>query len=182
MTPNSPQNLEGKLLLADPSLREANFFKSVILLAEHSHDEGAFGLVLNHPSGKHVGEILTDPEFAPLAKVRVFDGGPVGRDHLTFAAFWQKDQKLAFATRMSAEQAVKYSQRPNTMVHAFIGYSGWSQGQLEEELENQAWHPVQAPRTLLSQPHDITLWSEALRRISPFHHILTLAPENLLAN
>jgi len=83
-------------------------------------------LVLNHPTGKKVGEILTDPEFSALANIRVFAGGPVGRDHLTFAALWAEGDYFGYSTRMSAEQAIQFTKKPGAVVHAFIGYSGWA--------------------------------------------------------
>ncbi len=178
----SSSNLQGKILLADPSLKDGNFFKSVVLLAEHSSEEGAFGLVLNHPTSKKVGELLPSEEFEPLAAIRVYVGGPVRSDHLTFAAMWIEGDLINFSTRMPAKQAIEYIKKPGTLVHAFIGYSGWEKDQLEGELEHAAWHPIPAHKNLLNQPHDSTLWSESLKGISPFHHILALAPENLLAN
>ena len=58
-----PPELQKKILLADPSLRDGTFNKSVVLLAEHSPEEGAFGLILNHPSGQTVSDLLSDPDF-----------------------------------------------------------------------------------------------------------------------
>jgi len=181
-TDYNAKDLQGKLLLADPSLRDSNFYRSVILLAEHSSENGAFGLVLNHPTGKKVGEILTDPEFSALANIRVFAGGPVGRDHLTFAALWAEGDYFGYSTRMSAEQAIQFTKKPGAVVHAFIGYSGWAKDQLEDELECESWHPVKVPMSILHSTHDQTLWTQSLRNISAYHHILTLAPDNLLAN
>ncbi len=177
-----PKDLEGKILLASPALRDGNFYKSVILLAEYSKQEGAFGLILNHPTGKKVGDFLTQEEFSDLAKISVFEGGPVGRDHLTFAAIWREGDQLEFNTRMSAETAIQFSKKKNTIVHAFVGYTGWTKNQLEEELETESWYPVSASVTLLKKTHDLDLWSDSLRSISAYHHILSLTPQNLLAN
>ncbi|MEC8941830.1 MAG: YqgE/AlgH family protein, partial [Verrucomicrobiota bacterium] len=59
----SPIRLQGQLLIADPTLREGIFPHSVILLTEHNAEEGAYGLILNHPSDHKVGEFLKDEEF-----------------------------------------------------------------------------------------------------------------------
>ena len=70
-TPDLPIQLQGQLLLADPSLREGAFRRSVILLAEHDSNQGTFGLILNHPTGKTVGDFLQGEEFTPLRQLAV---------------------------------------------------------------------------------------------------------------
>ncbi|MDB4687038.1 YqgE/AlgH family protein, partial [Akkermansiaceae bacterium] len=107
-TQPAPPKLDKKLLLADPSLRDGTFNKSVVLLAEHTPEEGAFGLILNHPSGKTVGDLISDPEFLELWQIPVHLGGPVARDQLTFSAFWKRDSKFGFATRIAMDEAKTY--------------------------------------------------------------------------
>lgn len=177
-----PPELEGRLLLADPSLRDGSFHKSVIFLGDHSASEGAFGLVLNQPSGKKVGDLITEPEFHSLADIPVHFGGPVSRDQLTFAAFWKRDHDLGFACRISTREAADFLEQPGTLVRAFAGYSGWSKGQLEEELEQQAWTVAAPAANLVSLSHDITLWKALMRAQSPYHRILAEAPNEILSN
>lgn len=175
---DAPTHLLGRLLLADPSLRDGVFDRSVILLAEHDTVEGAFGLILNQPTGQVVGDFLKDESFAPLQRIDVHRGGPVSREHLTFSAFWWQESKLRWAIRISADDAVKHSHRPGTLVRAFIGYSGWSTGQLEEEIQRRSWIVTHPADDLLGQPHDRALWSHVLRGISPFHRILSAVPDH----
>lgn len=177
-----PPEFQEKILLADPSLRDGNFNKSVILLAEHSNKEGALGLILNHPSGQNVGDLLSDPDFIELWKLPVHLGGPVARDQLTFAAFWERDSKLGFATRISAEEAKAYLNQPGTLVKAFAGHSGWSKDQLEDELEQEAWIVIAPNVDLLTRAHDVSLWKNLMRELSPYHRILADAPDEILAN
>ncbi len=174
--------LDGKLLIADPSLRDGAFNKSVILLAEHSEEDGAFGLVLNHPAGQSVGDLLNGKEFTPLKNVAVHVGGPVSRGHLTFAAFWEREEKFGYAIRISAEEAIAYSNQPGTLVRAFVGYSGWDRDQLEDELNKQAWYHVQPEATLIKEAHDILLWKKLMCQISPYHRVLSGMPDEILAN
>lgn len=178
-----PHPLQGKLLLADPSLRDGIFNRSVILLTDHSQDQGASGLILNHPTGRAVGEYLKSEEFAPLKHLAVHEGGPVSHDQLTFASFWwSKKLGLRWAMRISAEQAAEHAHKPGRIVRAFIGYSGWSAGQLEGELQQNSWFPIGPQPDLLGRDHDRSLWSELLRGLSPLHRILAEAPENPLLN
>lgn len=177
--PNEPIQLQGKLLLSDPSLRDGVFHRSVILLAEHRADHGAFGLIMNHPTGKRVGDLLPDDDFLPLRGLPVHDGGPVAQDQLTFSSFWwSKKHGLRWAIRISAEDAVAHSRRPGRIVRAFIGYSGWTAGQLEGELRRNSWFVAQPEADLLGQEHDNGLWSGLLRRISPLHRVLAEAPDD----
>lgn len=169
---------EGHLLIADPSLRDGIFHKSVILLAQHSA-EGAFGLILNQSADGVVGDYLTDDSFAALSRIPIFVGGPVAKTHLTFAAFWMSpNNELRFAIRISAEDAIARSTQPGTLVRAFAGYSGWSAGQLEEELEKNTWVPTPAPEDFLGMTHDDSLWGKTLNELSSFHRLLALCPEH----
>jgi putative transcriptional regulator len=177
--PNSPIQLQGKLLLADPSLRVGIFNRSVILLAEHQPDEGAFGLILNHPTGKTVGDLLTDVSFAPLRQLAVHEGGPVAPDQLTFSSFWwSKKLGLRWKLRISAKDAVDHAHRPGRIVRAFVGYSGWSAGQLENELRRSSWITARPQPNLLGLEHDRQLWTELLGQVSPLHRILAEAPDD----
>jgi putative transcriptional regulator len=182
-SPDSPIRLQGKLLLADPSLRDGVFDRSVILLTEHSADDGAFGLILNQPTSRLVGELLTEEIFAPLRHLPVHEGGPVAREQLTFSAFWWSAGKgLRWAIRISAEEAIKHAHQPGTLVRAFVGYSGWSSGQLENEIRRNAWIITNPNSALLGADHDRTLWASLLREMSPYHRILAESPANPFLN
>ena len=179
----SPIRLQGQLLIADPSLRDGIFNRSVVLLAEHSAEEGAYGLILNHPSGHKVGDFLQDDQFASLARIAVHVGGPVAREHLTFAALWWTEEKgLRFATRISATDAVKHAQNPGTLVRAFVGYAGWSEGQLEGELRQNSWITAKPTSELLARSHDDSLWGETLRALSAYHRIIAEASRDPFLN
>lgn len=170
-----PQSIkQGDLLIAAPSLRDSIFEKSVTLLVQHSH-EGAYGLILNQPSGKNVGDYLQDGSLYNLSRLPVYVGGPIAQDSLTFAAFWTSPKgKLRFSVRISAEEALERSKQPGVIVRAFTGYSGWSAGQLEEELERNSWLPALIPHNFLGMYHDQTLWSNTLNQLTPFHRVLAL--------
>ena len=174
-----PTQLQGQLLLAGPSLREGTFRHSVILLAQHQVDLGAFGLILNHPTGKTVGDFLHGDEFASLQQLQVHHGGPVAPDQLPFSAFWwSKKYGLRWAIRLSADAAVAQARRPGRIVRAYIGYSGWTAGQLENELRHSSWVATDPQPGLLGKEHDGNLWFELLRQVSPLHRILAEAPDD----
>jgi putative transcriptional regulator len=181
--PDHPIQLQGQLLLADPSLRDGIFDRSVILLTEHLSAEGAYGLILNHPTGKTVGDFLLGDDFTPLRQLAVHTGGPVAMDQLTFSSFWwSKKLGLRWAIRISAEQAMAHAHRPGRIVRAFIGYSGWTAGQLENELRRNSWVATRPQPDLLGCVHDRALWAELLRQLSPLHRILAEAPDDPTLN
>jgi putative transcriptional regulator len=172
-----PTRLKGRLLLADPSLRDGVFDHSVVLITHHTPEEGAHGVILNHPEDRIVGDLLKTPEFEALRSLRIFQGGPVAQGQLTLAAFsWQPSRGLRYQISLPLEKAIVQSRRPGTLVRAFVGYSGWSSGQLESELERNAWHIVKPGEDLLGLDHARPLWAELMGRISPYHRILASAP------
>ncbi len=181
--PDSSLHLNGQVLLADPSLRDGTFNRAVILLTHHAPEFGATGLILNQPTGQVVGDLLTGKEFSALRQLAVHAGGPVSHDQLTFSSFWWTQKSgLRWALRISAEQAAYHARRPGRVVRAFLGYSGWSSGQLENELRHHSWITANPPPDLLGQEHDRSLWATLLRRVSPLHHILAVAPKDPFLN
>lgn len=172
-------SLKGSLILADPSLRDPNFFRSVLIVTEHQHDKGAHGYILNRPFGKLVGDVLAADEFSELREVPIYIGGPVGQEHLTFASFHWKGEKnrLQFTTHLSTQEAIR-RRRAGETVRAFLGYAGWSEGQLEVELRHKSWITRKAPDTVLKAASTKELWAEMLAGMGPWYRLLAGIPEN----
>jgi putative transcriptional regulator len=176
-------SLQGQLLLADPSLREGIFHRSVILLADHAAEKGALGLILNRPTDKSVGDFLHGEDFELLRQLVVYEGGPVAHDQLTFAAFWWSPKKgLRWALQISVAEALAQVRRPGRVVRAFIGCSGWTAGQLESELCRFTWVSARPGPDLLGRKHESRLWFDLMRSLSPLHRILAEAPPNPCLN
>ncbi len=177
------KSLKGTLILADPRLLEPTFHQSVLLLTEHSSKHGAFGYILNRPIGRCVGDLLAEPDFSELAQVPVFMGGPVDTDNLTFSAIAWSDigGDLQYATHLSAQEALMH-QMEGYSVRAFVGYSGWSEGQLENELAQHAWIRRKAEKRIVEISGLESLWKEMLRDLSPWHKLIADEPEDLGLN
>ncbi|MEM6277939.1 MAG: YqgE/AlgH family protein [Verrucomicrobiota bacterium] len=181
-------SLKGSLLLADPSLKEPTFFQTVLLLTEHSEDDGALGYILNRPLGRDVGDLLSE-DILPaeqrnrLVDVPVFMGGPVNTEHLTFAALgWSEhDEELQFSTHLSATEAVMYEME-GFHIRAFVGYSGWSEGQLEGEMENHSWITHRPEKDIIDVSQVEQLWKSILRELSPYYKFIADEPDNLGLN
>ena len=182
--PTTPSSLSGSLLLASPALRDPNFHHTVLLLAAHSADEGAFGYILNRPLDKCVGDLLEDgTRLGPLADLPVFLGGPVGTDKLSFAALeWSvRKRELRCHTHLSTEQARKELGK-GRLIRGFVGYSGWSGGQLESELESNSWITCPPKQTVLTEPKPGELWRTILDGLGPYYKLLARMPEDITLN
>ncbi|MEM6911150.1 MAG: YqgE/AlgH family protein [Verrucomicrobiota bacterium] len=178
-----PLQLRSKLLLAAPALQDPNFHRTAILVTEHEPTQGAQGYVLNRPLGKTVGQLLTGPEFVPLAEVPVCVGGPVSHEKLTFASFWwnREEGSLVPESHLSHDQAVEALLDGKT-VRAFVGYSGWREGQLEEELRQETWILHKGSPWLAEQGATEPLWEKLLESLGPWYQLLAATPGNPTLN
>jgi len=164
---------EGSLLIADPTLQDGVFNKTVILLAQHHKKEGTIGFILNQLSGKTVKNFISDSNLEELSYLPVYYGGPVGGQDLSFGAFWYDENKeLCYAFRITSKDAVLYNRTPGVLVRAFVGYSGWAPEQLQNKYFNGTWVNSPAPPKFLCFPHDSSLWSHTLKAVSPLHRLL----------
>lgn len=177
------KSLSGSLLLAAPSLRDPNFFHTVLLLAAHDCAEGAFGYILNRPLDKKVADLIDDDNLGTLGDVPVFLGGPVGTNKLSFAALGWNTRKrtLSVQSHLSTAQARREIEK-GRHVRGFIGYSGWSEGQLENELEQKSWITCAPPsKTVMSQSPE-ELWKSILGHLGPYYKLMANMPADLSLN
>lgn len=171
------------LLLAMPQVLDPFFHKSVVLLIHHE-DEGSFGFILNRATGIKVGEILKGMEVlwqGPEGSVAYF-GGPV-RPQLGTVLFAPRSPAEAPARTAgedmdSASEVVpglaltqhigdlaQLAEDPPGQFRLFLGYAGWGEGQLVEEILRNDWltAPVSADLIFASDP--ATVWEDALRSV-----------------
>jgi putative transcriptional regulator len=151
-------SLKGKLLVALPVLRHADFDRTVVFMLAHG-DEGALGVVLNRPSPMPLTEPL--PRWSPLASepAVIFFGGPVGKGD---AIGLGESAEVVDTIDLHVEPAS--IDPPVERVRIYSGYAGWSEGQLEDEIAAGAWVIVDAePGDVMTDDHD-RLWPDVLRR------------------
>jgi putative transcriptional regulator len=176
-------NLAGSLLLAHPAMRDPNFRRSVVLLSAHG-DDGAMGVVVNRPLEKRLGELNLQFAAGPLADVPVYRGGPVQTAQLILAA-WQSEP-LASGFRLyfgiDVDKAEALAAEGSAAVRAFLGYSGWSKGQLESELRHNAWVVTPADPNLFGRRDHGRLWREILGGLSPEWRIMAGEPDEPALN
>jgi putative transcriptional regulator len=160
----------GKLLIADPFLKDPNFMRTVVFICEHKED-GSFGFVINKKHDQALGELLQGMESSTFP---VYYGGPVQLDTLHFihqvpdlipggvevidGIYWGGD----FEAVLEHMQTGRLTTRD---IRIFIGYSGWSEGQLEEEMKTSSWITTDATRKLLFPLNVDETWKNALRQL-----------------
>jgi putative transcriptional regulator len=167
-------SLKGRLLIAAPSLYDF-FRRAVILMVEHT-EEGAFGVVLNRPSETTIGEAVpTLAEVAdPADMVRI--GGPVGAESVVVLGEFEDpgDSPKIVVGNVGVVDPGEGAQLDRARVYA--GHSGWGPGQLESELEREAWL-VESARP--GDPfRDDDLWVVALHRRGGDYALLATMPED----
>jgi len=176
----TPPRLAGSLLLAHPGLLDPNFRRTVVLLSAHS-DEGAMGVIINRPLHKKLADISGDFALSDLADVPVFCGGPVQDKQLIISAWEATDEEGVFKLYfgLDPEKATELKRSHEQIeLRAFLGYSGWTQGQLEGELQQNAWVVAPVDGTVISGEEGVGMWRTIIRRISPELHLLAEAPDD----
>lgn len=167
-------SLRGKLLIAAPSLFDF-FRRTVILMIEHT-EEGAFGVVLNRESETTVGEAV--PGLAEIAgaedPVRI--GGPVGPDSVVVLGEFEdpEDSPKIVVGGLGIVDPDDSTGLRRARVYA--GHSGWGPGQLEDELERDAWLVASASAEDPFGEEDI--WTTALQRRGGEYALLSTMPED----
>ena len=181
---SSPLSLAGSLLIAHPSLLDPNFCKTVLLLSASDPDDGSFGVVLNRPSGRTVADVLPGKKLGKLGHAPVLVGGPVSSDQLMFASFlWHPaDGRMTCRYHLEMDEAQVALSEEYTVVRAFIGYSGWSKGQLEAELAQHAWLVGQPDREILGIGRTASLWRDTISPFGPWFQLVAEAPEDISRN
>ena len=138
------ESLRGKLILASPVLRDPNFIRTVVLIAEHT-DEGAMGLVLNRPAGSTVGEAVPDLSWLAGDTEPVYVGGPVAETAVIVLAEFDRPELAGALVEEDLGFIGADADDPERLdgairrARVFAGHAGWGPGQLEDELAEEAW-------------------------------------------
>lgn len=177
----------GNLLIAEPFMLDPNFKRSVILICE-KNELGTTGLILNRPLDINMQELVAD---FPKSKAVVHVGGPVAVDSLFYlhnvgdllddsievcpGVSWGGDfEKLKFLmeTGVIKDQNIRF----------FVGYSGWSQGQLEEELQESSWVVDEMDPNYLFRVKPFVLWQTVLNNRGDTYTVIAQIPDSMSLN
>ena len=179
---------KGDLLIAEPStIGDVTFNKSIILLVEHS-SEGSVGFILNKPLQYTVNDLVPDVE----APFEIYNGGPVEKDNLYFihnipelitdsveifnGIYWGGNFELT--KKLINDEIISKNN-----IRFFLGYTGWSSGQLDSEILEKTW--IISDNTykekIISKPAT-DFWKEKIIELGGDYLIWSNAPENPILN
>lgn len=187
MEEDSFKSLQGQLLIDGGSLAGSFFNHTVVLLCQHN-EEGAFGLVLNRPMGKSVGETILEDLPEHIQEQDLSIGGPVQSQAMSFL---HTDDYLPDANvipNLNLEHSIDElleigkSFSSGSQVRIFAGYSGWGAGQLEDEMKRNAWltHPASVDHVFAIPPDQ--LWRAVMLEMGGVNRLMADAPDDLSWN
>jgi putative transcriptional regulator len=167
--------LAGQVLIAMPNMQDSQFAHAIICLCAHTRD-GAMGIVLNKPiANLSFDELLKQLSLEPLPphrRIRMHDGGPVdgSRGFVLHTADWQSDQSLAITEDLALTasidilKAIAEGGGPREGILA-LGYAGWGPGQLEAEIQSNAWLSVPPDEALVFGEEHAAKWRQAMAKL-----------------
>lgn len=135
---------DGALLLSTESLKDPNFEVTVVLVCIYN-DEGAFGLVLNRPSHMPLNEVFNSVGDFANERRAIYIGGPVEPEGLHLIQLTEEGAPGSYSIQKDVylggewESIEEILNTDAETTRLFLGYSGWSAGQLEDEIEDGAW-------------------------------------------
>ena len=171
----------GVILASAPQLMDPNFRETLIYLAE-SEEKGALGFILNRPVGKHLRDIIrsrSDVDEA-LLDIPVFFGGPVHSENLFLVLFQrgQADDEISCRIDAPVEQLDAHIRNGTGWVRACLGYSGWGEGQLKQEIDSGAWIIQKPHLVLLNENPGPALWSAFVSNDQRWRSLLSYLPDD----
>ncbi len=185
--PGTEKYLKGQLLLDSGELGGSFFQRTVVLICEHNA-EGAFGLVLNRSIGNKVGEVLVADLPESLKESPLYLGGPVQPTALsfllsdTFVPEANVLPNLSLSHSLDDLLELGESFSPTRKVKLFAGYSGWSPGQLEDEMKRKAWLTHPASVELVFEDDPAKLWKMILQQKGWKYKLLAQSPDDPSVN
>jgi putative transcriptional regulator len=167
--------LRGQLLIAAPSLQDY-FRRTVVLVIEHTPD-GAMGVVLNRAADVRVADVVPALADLPDSDQLVRLGGPVAPESVVALGDFERTDEAG--TTVLGSLGTLDPDAPNESLRrlrVYAGYAGWGPGQLDGELEQDAWIIVAAKVDDPFEEGD--LWSEAVGRKGGSYRLLSTMPSD----
>jgi putative transcriptional regulator len=178
---------KGKILISEPFLNDPHFKRTIILLSEHN-EEGSIGFVLNKPTEYKLNQVIDDfPEFDTL----VYYGGPVQLNTLQFIYKGENIIEgsmeimpgLYWGGSFDLLRTLIESKAVNPEdFRFFLGYSGWGDGQINDELELKSWIVSDTTIENVFSDEPDKLWRETLKGMGKKFAILASFPDNPSVN
>lgn len=171
------------LLLSMPQLNDPNFKQTVVLLCQHT-DEGAWGLVLNRPTGKSATVVTQEGDaMSNRSGLQVWVGGPVEleRGCILIGEMPDEGEALQICEGLFLSGSPALLQRllesqTQERIRLLMGYAGWGPGQLERELQQSAWLISDVDLDIVFNTEASVMWDAAIRRLGADPGTLQMSP------
>ncbi len=177
---------KGSLLIANPVLPDPNFSRTVILLCEHD-DQGSFGLVINRSTQLKAPDLFLNINILKSYNEKIYLGGPVSQSMVFFlcrspSAAGKLDEVCSgvyLGSNLETLESLYSSlENPEQDIRFYLGYSGWSGGQLAEEMEQNSWLVQRANEQFIFLDSESLIWPKAVNSLGKKYQYLTKAPVN----
>lgn len=140
------------------------------------------GVILNRPKGETLDELEGVESPLPSTAIPLFEGGPVEQHQLLVARM----TLLESGARFESFDGEEFASTTPRDLRAFIGYAGWTAGQLEREIAEQSWLVIPPTAALLrpvkSAEEGNARWRGIMQNLGPWHHLLAQAPDDPTLN
>ena len=176
------QPSKGRLLISEPTLPDKQFHRSVIYMCGHN-EEGSLGFILNRKLQDPLSYFIEDVQNA---EVPLYVGGPVDLESIHFihtagallgGVHVQEDVYFGGDFEQAID-GVRDGSLNEDNIKFFLGYSGWSSGQLEAEIAEKSWLVSDTPNNLLFSQNVDELWREAILNLDASYHDLLKMPHD----
>lgn len=180
---------QGSILISEPFLQDAYFQRSVVLLVEHTA-EGSMGLVLNKKTELQVNTFF--PELEELPEMPIYLGGPISPNRLFFIhslgdLIIPDSVKISDHLYFDGEfEALKrYILNGHSIegkIKFFLGYSGWTEGQLGNEIKKDSWVVSHASDNNVMLANGEAFWKRSLESLGSQYKTWTKYPKDPYLN
>lgn len=178
---------KGQVLMSEPFMTDPNFKRTAILMCEHRED-GSIGFIINRPLKMKINQLVSD---FPEIDSEVFFGGPVSTDTIHYihnvgdlvdnsvkissGVYWGGNfDKLKFLIQTELVKGEN--------LRFFIGYSGWSEGQLQDELNLGTWYIANMHANYLFKSQPDHLWQQITHNIGDNYTVIAQMPDPVCLN
>lgn len=182
---NNEKAQVGSLLISEPFMEDDNFVRSVILLCGHNDKEGSFGFVLNHPTDI---DLSNSVEKFPSIDTIIGVGGPVEQQSLFFLHRMKDEINNSVEVNEFISIGGEFNrvleilnETPDKIknIRFFLGYSGWSVGQLQAEIDQKSWVVVNNfDLELIFSAQSNDLWKDILSKLGGKFSVMSNFPNN----
>ena len=189
ITHNNLLPAQGSILISEPFLQDAYFQRSVVLLVEHN-TQGSMGFVLNKKTDLIVNTFF--PELEEYPEIPIYLGGPVSANRLFFIhslgdlivpdSVKIKDRLYFDGDFEALKRYIQNGHSIEGKVKIFLGYSGWTEGQLGNEINKNSWVVSHAAKENVLLADGESFWKNSLEQLGSNYEAWTKYPKDPYLN